>query len=315
MSKNRVVIGIYCNESVTHSLVANAEHLVLSERKADPLIHHMSDPTRLVSDLNRVITEISKETGFGFDKIACVLIAVPGVNREQDANSIAGGLQKNWKRRKFKPMVVRVITTPVLALETLFPREISIYAYCDLDAYVVARNRRGEYLQAGGWGQAIPDPGSARAIFNKVMRYISEVYDGRAINSPFFKALGNRFSFDSAGQFYRASFAGNFTIIDVVNATFQAAGERDIAATSILDIAADEIVDLIRHTASRLPMDKKIPIVLNGRLFDEKIYTTVVQRKLSATLPQLSIVSNRFSVPDSAVEYAIDIAGRQLHTK
>ncbi|GEM_PF-2308930 len=313
MSKNRVVIGIYCNESVTQVLVANAEHLVLSERKTGPIVHHMADHKQFVNDLNRIIIEISEETGFGFDKIASIVIAVPGVNREQGADPVVSGLQSGWKRRKHKPKIIRVITTPVLALEMLFPREIAMYAYCDLDAYVVARNRRGEYVQFGGWGKAIPDPGSAHAIFHKVMRYISEVYDERAINSPFFKAIGNTFSYDTAVKFYRALYADNLNSMDFVSATLRAAEERDIAATSILDIAADEIVDLIRHTASRLPMDKKVPIMLNGRLFEDKLYSTVVRRKLSATLPQLSVVSNRFPVPESTVEYAIYIAGRQLH--
>lgn len=313
MSKNRVVVGIYCNESVTHTLVANAEHLVLSERKTEPLIDQIVNHKQFVTDLNRIIIEISEETGFGFEKIACVVIAVPGVNREQDADPIVSGLQSGWKRRKHKPKIIRVITNPVLALEMLFPREIAMYAYCGLDAYVVARNRRGEYVQFGGWGKAIPDPGSGHAIFHKVMRYISEVYDERAINSPFFKALGNTFLFESAARFYRALYAENLNRMDFVSATLRAAEERDIAATSILDIAADEIVDLIRHAASRLPMDKKIPIMLNGKLFEDKMYTTVVRRKLSATLPQLSVVSNRFSVPESTVEYAIYIAGKQLH--
>lgn len=316
IGKNNVVMGIDCGETATHIRIANAEGSVIAERKSDAIWEQHIDETALAAEINRLVMDSCEESGCGFDRVASIVVVIPGINRTADENPVVKGLMSKWKRRKKKPDFISVITAPILALETFYPRQPAVFASADDSAFVAARNSSNAFIHAGGWGAAIPASGSADAIVKKVLRYISEVYDERAINSPFFKTITGQLSIDSPSRFHKALYNDTLEKNVLIAATCKAAEERDLAASSILDSAADEIVDMIRHIATRLPMSKRIPILLHGRLFEaDKIYTAIVRRKLSAILPQLAVSSNKFSGAECAVHYAIYIAGNTMKTK
>ncbi len=306
----KVVLTIDCGETATHICVANTDNIVISERKKGAIWRQHFDETEIVTEINRIIIDTCKESGYGFDKVASIVIVIPGIDRTSDENPIVRELKDKWKRRKYTPDNISVIHAPILALEIFYPRQPAVFALCDNKSFVVARNSRNKFIQAGGWGTAIPDPGSADAIVAKVLRYIAEVYDERAINSPFFKTITDRLSIDTPARFFKS--LNNKAIVKdaLIDATFKTAEGNDIAANSFLDSAADEFVDMIRHVAAPLPVSKRIPIMLHGRLFDEsKKYTTIIRRKLSAILPHLTVSTDKFSVSECAMQYAIQIAG------
>ncbi len=307
MIKKRVLIGMECAESATIIRIANFEHLTLSENIHDAVWQYNVEDKRFLTDVNRIITSDCKDNGLGFDQIAAIVIAVPGMLRFEGESRIVKGLEELWKRRKHKPKVVHVMNPGILALEILYPDQPAVFVSCDTNAYVVARDKKGEFISAGGWGERIRDPGSTNAIGNNIIQYISRVYDRRAVTSPFIQSTCELFSIDTPVKFYQASYDNSIDLNKLVAAAFKAVEERDIVATSILDSAAQDIVDLIRHVTTQLPLNQRIPLMLTGRLFEEeKMYATMVRRKLTATLPQITMSSHRFSAPDSAVQYAID---------
>ncbi len=304
------MLAIDCSKTATHVYVANTDNIVISEQKMGAIWKKHIDEQEIVTEINRIIVETSRESGYGFDRIASIVIVMPAIDRIFDENLIERGLKVQWKRRKHIPDVIRIISAPILALEIFYPRQPAVFAFCDFGSFVAARNSKNQYIQAGGWGTAVPDPGSIDAIVSRVLRYIAEVYDERAVNSPFFKTITGKLSIDTPARFYKSLYNNTIKKNLLIDTIFKTAEGSDIAAISVLDSAADEFVDMIRHVAAQLPVSKRIPIMLHGSIFDEgKKYKTIIRRKLSAILPHLAVSSNKFSVSECALQYAIQIAG------
>lgn len=307
MKSKQVVIGIECTESAIETHITNIDYLTLIGNVHGTDWQYNVDPKQFAFEINRVITSDIKEGGLGFDQITALVIAAPGMLRYEDEPMIVKRFEDLWKRRKRKPKMVRIMNPGILSLETLYPDLPAVFVSCGHYSYAVARNKKGEFISAGGWGTRIPDPGSLQAVGNAILNYISRVFDKRAVTSPFIKSVCESFSIDTPAKFYRAINDNSIDNNSLFEAACNAAEERDIVATSILDITAQDIVELIRHITADLPMNQRIPIILKGRLFGiGKLFTSMVQRKLTATLPHITMSSKNFTVSDIAVQYAID---------
>jgi N-acetylglucosamine kinase-like BadF-type ATPase len=306
--KSRVVVGLDCGETATIIKIANFDRQIVSEYSVESIWHHTLPEDEFTGNVNRAILSACKENGVGFERIAAIVLVVPGILRNREETALVNALEKQWKRRKYKPKFVNVVTQSLLALEIFFPRQPAVYVSVDSTAYVVARTSKGEFIYAGGWGSALPDPGSSNAIRYSILEYISQVYDNRSATSPYIKKICEEFSVDTPKRFYRSLYNNTIDKQQLVAKLLRAAEERDIVANAILLSAAQGIVELIRHVVSPLPLNKRIPLILTGQLIErEKVYTSMVKRKLAATLPQLELSTTPHNIAESATHYALAI--------
>jgi N-acetylglucosamine kinase-like BadF-type ATPase len=306
--KNGVVVGMDCGETATEIKLANFDRQIISEYSVESIWHHTLPEDEFTGKVNRAILDACKENGVGFERIAAILLVVPGILRNGEETALVNALENQWKRRKYKPKLVHVIPQCLLALEIFFPRQPAVYVSVDSAAYVVARTSNGEFISAGGWGSALPDPGSSNAISYSILDYISQVYDKRSAMSPYIKRICEEFAIDTPKRFYKSLYSNSIDKAQLVATLWRAAEERDIVANAILVSAAQGIVELIRHVASPLPLNKRVPLILTGQLIErEKVYTSMVKRKLAATLPQLELSSKRHNIAEGAARYALDI--------
>lgn len=318
MRKRRIVVGMDCGESATITQMANLDRLKLAEHTGDSFWDSAlySDDKRVAGEMSRIILSMCKDNGIGFDQIVSIVLVFPGNRRANPQSTIVQNLRDQWKRRKYTPKILHAMNASLLAVETFYPVKPAVFVSCDTNAYVFARDIKDEYIFAGGWGGMVPDPGSALALAQSVLKYITQVYDKRSINSPFFKEITEKHSIDSPALFHRAIYNNTLDLKKLVDFTFRAADNKDIVATAMLDSSAHNLVDLIRHVVTRLPVSKRIPLLLTGRLLEEEeLYRSIVRRKINATLPHITVSPQRFNASECAVQYAIDLVREHKSTK
>jgi len=309
MKKRGVVVGVHCGYSKTIAQITNTDYLNLAENINDTGMLQVGDITGLSKHLSRVITTTCSEAGVSFDRVSAAVISLPGLMRNSGEHPVLRGLMKQWNRRKHKPRSVIIINDGELALLMEYPDEAAIVLMGDNESYVIAKKFDGSILHAGGWGSYIPDPGSGSAIRQKVLQYLATVFDKRAPQDPLFDRISEACSLRTPYEFQNRLQQGTLDQSIIVNETIAAAQERDPIASSILETAALDLVEMLRHIAVRLPMSKRIPVLVSGRLFTEHAhYLSIVGKKIIATLPHIQIVKREFIPVSHTVQYGIELS-------
>ena len=310
MIKRGVVIGMYCGYSNTSIQITNLDNLSFAEKVEPAGEWTAGDYNGIAKHINQVISTTCKEASIGFDRISVVVISLPGILRYTGKNPVIGSLSKLWSRRKHKPKIVRVFNIAELVLQSMFRDEPAAALACDNESYVVVRDHKGEYYQTGGWGGVIADPGSGTSIHRKVLHYLSSVFDGRLPKSPFFDRITEECSIQSPVDLQNILHHTNGTDTErLVTVTLDAARDRDPGAASILDAAALELVDMLRYAVRRLPISTRIPVIATGRWFTENThYYSIVEKKITATLPHINIKKHEFIAEQHAVQLGINLA-------
>jgi N-acetylglucosamine kinase-like BadF-type ATPase len=311
MKKSSVVIGIECGKNGTNIQIASLDRLTIAETSAAPIRECLTGGASAAEKLNTVLTNVTADSGIAFNRIAGIVFTYPTVLRDPSDNPIQKGLEERWKRRKYKPRFIYILNSAHLALETIHPGGPALVASVDDSAFVVGRDSGGRIISAGGWGASIPDSGSSVSIAASVLRYIADVFDNRALDDAFFRILADRLRFSTPDSFRLLLIERPVGVDEIVRLTCDAARQRNPTALAILDSEALGVVESIRHCVTRLPMDRKVPLLLTGDVLSrEHVYAGMIRRKIMTTLPHL-ILSEKPNVPvENAVRYAADLANR-----
>lgn len=309
MKQKPVVLAIASSPTGTRAHIANLDRLIVAEYTYSMVIPHIIRNDAPIDDLYALILKVLRESGIGFDRVFGIVVTMSELLRNLETHPLSRGLESRWKRRKHKPKFVKVVDDARLALSRVFPQdEAAIVASCQRKAYVIARDNTGRYVSSGGWGIPPADPGSGDAIVYKVLNYIASVFDEREAPGHFFEVLSKELSIASPVDFQHALKDGIIPS-PLIQLTVKSADDRDPTARTILDEAAFEFVAMVRHCATRMPIDRYIPMLLLGEIFEQSdTYKSIVERRIRATLPHVRITNTPFSPIEHATDYAADLA-------
>jgi N-acetylglucosamine kinase-like BadF-type ATPase len=308
MQKRRVVIGLACGEESTVAFVSNLDKLALAEYTGGPSTVQRAGFQETVAQIHGSINAVCRSASIDFSQIEAIIISTPEYMDEGSHRSIEHALQQRWKRRKYRPRIIRVYNIAHLLLEARFPDSSAAIAVADDSAIVFARSGHGEIVHAGGWGPAIGDPGGGVSIGNSVLRHVANVYDGREHESKLFTAVADTYKISSPATFRHGLQTGRIRALDVVPIVLDAAQSREPTALSILNRGSLQFADMIRHVVTQLPMSRKIPLLLLGNLLvKDSPYYLLVKKKVTSTMPHVTITHIDFSVAQTAAEIGISL--------
>jgi len=312
MKKRGVIVGVECGYTETKSHIVNLDNLGLAEKTETAGHWPDADSSTIAKHINQVITTTCKESGVGFERIVAVVISFPGILRYTGENPVIQSLMKQWSRRKHKPKIIKIINSAELALRSLYRDEPAAVLSGDNESYIVAKDQQGSIFHTGGWGGQVADPGSGAAIRQKVLKYITSVFDHRVPAEPFFDKIAEECSIKSPVDLQNMMRANSLDALQLTQVTFDAARDRDPVAASILSSSALELVDMLRGALTRLPMSKRIPVLVTGRLFDKDThYLSIIEKKIMATLPHVTIITSEMRPVEYAVQYGIDLTRKR----
>ncbi len=152
-------------------------------------------------------------------------------------------------------------------------------------------NAAGESALVGGWGFMLDDEGSGFAIGRAALRAYLRVCDGRAAPSPLSETLAARLGTADHGEIVAWAYREKpqvRKVADLAPLVMELAAQDDAAARTIIDQAADELVDLVRGAWKRLDLGCCEVGLVGGALRWEGELAGAVVEKLGRLLPDVT---------------------------
>jgi N-acetylglucosamine kinase-like BadF-type ATPase len=257
------VLGIDVGGSKTVCLLADDDERVIAEGRDEGANLQGAGELALEKVLHSVMESTLDGTGI---VPSAICLGIAGVDRASDeavVRSIMG-------RIGFKARIL-IVNDALIALQAGVRDASGIVIVSGTGSIAYGRNDRGEASRAGGWGYALGDEGSGYWIGRLALRAVVRHADGRGRVTSLTPRLLSHFGASRATELIHKIYHEGLSpraIAAVAKYVQLARDEGDMAATGILNRAADELMTAATAVMTQLELtDQKFTFVLAGGIF------------------------------------------------
>lgn len=299
------VMGIDAGGTKTVCLLADEEGRVLARARAGGANLQAAGELQVEKVLHEVMDRVIADQ----DVVpAAICLGIAGVDRPDDRGVIRGIM----KRIGFKARVV-IVNDALIALEAGAPGEPGVVIVSGTGSIAYGRNADGQAARSGGWGYVLGDEGSGYWIGRAALRAVLRAADHRGPETLLTGMLLKHFHVAHPQSLLHAVYHTNMSpaAIGALASCVQAAArQEDVAASSILRSAADELQGSAVSVARRLGLlEERFTFVLSGGIFRAVPWLhEELARRLAAAAPQSTTRLLDREPAEGAVTFAIQEA-------
>lgn len=215
------------------------------------------------------------QTGIPKDEVSGIFIGTAGGDREADRI-----IWYDWMQSYFPDSCSIHITNdalPALVSGTFSLNGLVVIAGTGSIAYLVQENGT-RTTRSGGWGYLFGDDGSGYHIGNEALRYVSKYYDAfgeDAQKEPLTQAIMQHYNLQSPFEIITAVYGHEnprIAISSLAQPVLELAQQNYAPAVEIVQQAVNALVELLSTVFRREKDASKLPIVLCGGLFSNKLF-------------------------------------------
>ena len=216
-------------------------------------------------------------------------LGVAGIGREAERAAFIEALSPDDLARR-----VVVTHDAEAALWGAIPSGHGIVVIAGTGAIAFGRNRSGHRARAGGWGREIDDEGGGWWLGARILSAVLRAYDGRgpatALTAAVLSATGATDP-EQLITWLRAPSRSAKEVASLALLADRAAAEGDAVADSLLDQAADALVEMAVACFRQLSQDPPTHLSTLGGLFAASAALRDRFRdRLSSLVPSLAVV-------------------------
>lgn len=242
-------------------------------------------------------------------KVLCVGVA--GVGREPERQALWQALVS---REVAEDIVVHA--DAMIALDDAFDDGPGVLLIAGTGSVAFARSPSGVFARAGGWGPVFGDEGSGQWLGRRALSAVAAAADGRepptALSGAVLTAAEVNEPSDLIAWAARAT-PGDFATI--APAVLSAADAGDQRASTLLSMAAEELVLHVRALARQLFVDERatIPVAFTGGLLTRgSALRKRVEQRLRSVVPGAQILARPIDPARGAVRGALRFLGLEV---
>jgi N-acetylglucosamine kinase-like BadF-type ATPase len=300
------VLGIDVGGSKTVCLLADDDERVIAEGREEGANLQGAGELALEKVLHSVMDRTLEGTGI---VPAAICLGIAGVDRATDE----GVVRSIMGRIGFKARII-IVNDALIALQAGVRDEPGIVIVSGTGSIAYGRNERGEASRAGGWGYVLGDEGSGYWIGRLALRAVVRHADGRGRTTSLTPRLLSHFGATRANELIHRVYHEDLSpraIAAVAKYVQLARDEGDIAATGILNRAADELMTAATAVMTQLELtDRKFTFVLSGGMFHAVPWLCDQMQLLLPALARQSTVARLNEEPALG---AVRLAVAELH--
>lgn len=297
MTKNTFVLGIDGGGTKTLAELCNHRGHVLTSAVAGPTNFQIIGLERASKTLLNLIVTCCKQARVPVEKIAATVIGLTGAGRLSDQRAVHRSVHGLARRKRISLRNVSIESDAIIALEGAFSGEPGIIVIVGTGSIVLAKERRGKIVRAGGWGRILGDDGSGYAIGREAFGAVARVLDGETERTTLSQQIARKFKLRTQEEIIRAVYRDGFDLSAAAPVVIEAATKKDPVATAILRQAADELSATVRRVILRLKKSggaqgKMIPLAFVGGLGKEKnVYSRLLRSRIAGQFPHVILRS------------------------
>lgn len=302
------VIGVDGGGTKTLGAIARFDGAAIATTEVGSTNHHSNPIETVRENLTTLIGGLLTAAGVRSADVACICLGMAGVDRPEDRPLIEGIVGETLPGVKCVP-----VNDGVIALVGGTLKPFGIVVISGTGSIAVGIDREGTRARAGGWGHVLGDEGSGYQIGLKALRAVCRAHDGRtgptALASGLLVHLGLEKPEQLLGWIKQIE-AAKAEIAALSRVVFDAAGEGDQAALTILTEEANELAMATRAVAHKLfPGREDYEVVVaGGNLRKNDLFFGLFCDAVAKAVPGVPVVQPRKEPVDGAVLHAIEHA-------
>lgn len=233
---------------------------------------------------------------------------IAGVGREVEQRSLRTALES-------EDIAETVIVEPdgMTAMFDAFEDGPGILIVSGTGSIAYGRGPKGDVLRCGGWGPNIGDEGSGAWIGRRALAIVAAAVDGREPENALIGAILTAVQLGDAEELIPwAASADARSIATLAPVVFATAAAGDARASSLVTLAAEELVVHVRSLAARLFGDERssIPVAVSGGLMRKgSLLRKRVEQRLRTAVPGAKLRQEEV-IPERG---ALRAATRRIH--
>lgn len=307
MTTDRYVVGIDGGGTKTHVLLSALDGEVLCDVRGGPSNITVMGIARAARMLIDLVKECCAKANATPETLQSVVMGLAGAGRAADRAELIDTIFSIGSREDFPLRNVTIETDAKIALEAAFAGGPGIVVIAGTGSIALYRTEDKQIVRAGGWGKILGDEGSAYAISRAALNRVMRVQDGRSERTDLTKKVLDYFHLGSVEELLQKIYYQDADITSFAPKVVEAVAEHDHIAYRIISDQANELVELVRVLAMRIPPKKRLPVALMGGLIEiDNPYSKLVRERIVGSLPQLVVQKPKFPTAYGAIILALN---------
>jgi N-acetylglucosamine kinase-like BadF-type ATPase len=289
------VVGIDGGGTKTAAQLADMQGKVLAESLGGPSNFQVIGAQQAAGTILDLVETCCHSVGCTISQIASITAGLTGAGRVSDQNRMIESLRQVAQSRSIELHDVCVESDARIGLEGAFGGGAGIIVIAGTGSIVFGKDHRGNILRAGGWGRLIGDEGSGYSLGREAFRAVAKAIDGRSKKTLLTALFARKLGLKTQEEIVRALYKDNFDMASVAPVVLEAARKRDRPSLAILELAAEELVDVVDSVVRRMKIPRTIPnskmriSFVGGLLTSPNIYSKNFALLIRRTLPSVAL--------------------------
>lgn len=217
---------------------------------------------RALQNLREVVTLAFQDAQIPAQTLRSVCLGCAGADRES-----ARTIFSQWAVAEEITDKLKIVSDAELVLAAADPKCCGVVLISGTGSLAWGRDSHGTVQRSGGWGYLLGDEGSAFTIGQSAFQAVMAARDNRSTATILTSRICQNFSVDQPAALVAAVYGAadpRMAIASVAPLVFQAAVDRDVVATQILQRAADQLAQLVLSVTVRLKFSNPPVLALAG---------------------------------------------------
>jgi N-acetylglucosamine kinase-like BadF-type ATPase len=308
MSDRTIIAGVDGGGTKTRVLLADDEGRTLATFVGGPSALDPAAPEGAATAIAEAIRGALAAAELPHVTPHTVCVGVAGAGREAARQAL-------WQALVAQEVAsdVMVTTDAAVALDDAFGESAGILLIAGTGSVAFGRGPTGVADRTGGWGPLLGDEGGGLWLARRALSAATASADGRESESALLGAIMTVTGVDDPADLIPwAAAQGHDGIAALAPLVLQAAEGGDLRATTLVTLAAEELVLHVRTLARRLFGDERaaISVALSGGLLERgSLLKRLVEHRLKSAVPGAQVRAEKVDAARGALKTAKLLAG------
>lgn len=304
----RVVVGVDGGGSKTRVLVADGRGEMLGSFDGAASAVRPGEAEHSANVIAACVSEALTAAGVAGERPVALCVGVAGVGRPAEREQL-------WRALVQRDVASEVLVAPdaQVALDDAFGDGPGILLVAGTGSVAFGRSPAGDEARVGGWGPVCGDEGSGAWIGRRALSVVTASLDGREPETSLVGAVLTAAELNEPGELVGwAATATPAQLATLAATVVSAAAGGDLRASSILDLAAEELSLHVRALARQLFADERAacPVALAGGLLKSgSALRKRLEHRLKSSTPGAQIVAGDVRPERGAMRAALALVG------
>jgi N-acetylglucosamine kinase-like BadF-type ATPase len=250
--------------------------------------------------LDEIFTTAVSSSDIKKEEIEGICAGFAGGGRANDADNLRIKFSDLLKKKYNLEIPVTITTDAIITLEGAFNGKEGIVLIAGTGSIVYAKDNKGIFHRAGGFGRIIGDEGSGYSIGKSGLAAAAKFLDSRGKETLLVKLLKDNYGITSSEELIKKVYDEGFEIPEIAPLVIKCAGEKDEACRKIVEEETDELLHHIK--AVKNYFGNSFLLCLSGGIITtDNYFSNLLKEKIKLHYPGIEIVKPEYTPEMGAV--------------